>query len=77
VAERVIGGLTVRIDESLCVGFGDCVERAAGAFLLNGSGTVEFVEPPSAEREALLDACRTCPVDALTVLDESGNQVVP
>lgn len=37
MAERVIAGLTVRIDESLCVGFGDCVERAAGAFVLNGN----------------------------------------
>ena len=77
MAERVIAGLTVRIDESLCVGFGDCVERAAGAFLLNGDGTVEFVEPPTADREALLEACRACPVDALTVVDGSGTQLVP
>ncbi len=77
MAERVIAGLKVRIDESLCVGFGDCVERAAGTFLLNGNGTVEFVEPPAANREALLEACRACPVDALTVVDGAGKQLVP
>lgn len=77
MAERVIAGLTVRIDELLCVGFGDCVGVAPEVFVLNGDGTVDFVDGGVAEQERLLEAGRACPVDALTVLDASGGQVVP
>jgi ferredoxin len=77
VAERVIGGLTVRIDELLCVGFGDCVGVAPEVFVLNGDGTVDFLEVESVDPERLLESARVCPVDALTVVDGSGRQLVP
>jgi len=77
VAERVIAGLTVQIDELVCVGFGDCVGVAPQAFVLNGDGTVDFVDGATAEPERLLESARACPVDALTVLDGSGRQVAP
>jgi ferredoxin len=74
---RTIGGLVVRIDETLCVGFGDCVAAAPGAFVLNGDGTVEFTGTITAGREELLEACRACPVDALSVVDAAGEILVP
>jgi ferredoxin len=77
MAERVIAGLTVRIDEALCVGFGDCVGVAPEVFVLNGDGTVVFHDVQTMDPERLLEACRVCPVDALTVLDGSGRQLVP
>jgi len=63
--ERVVGGLRVRIDRTLCVGFGDCVTVAV------------FVTPDAVTREQLLRACASCPVDALTAWNENGEQVVP
>lgn len=76
--EREIGGLTVRIDRLLCVGFGDCIDEAPEAFEFDGEGIATFVEAAEAtERERLLEACRACPVDALVVLDEEGEQLVP
>jgi ferredoxin len=77
MAERVIAGLTVRIDEALCVGFGDCVGAAPEVFGLNGDGTVDFLDVQTMDPERLLEACRVCPVDALTVVDGSGRQLVP
>jgi ferredoxin len=77
MAERVIAGLTVRIDELLCVGFGDCVGVAPEVFVLNGDGTVDFRDVEALDPERLLEACRVCPVDALTVVDGSGRQRVP
>jgi ferredoxin len=59
------------------VGFGDCVEGAAEAFRLDSEGLAEFVAPERVPREALLRACDACPVDAITVWDEEGRQVVP
>lgn len=75
--EREVGGLRVRIDRELCVGFGDCVEGAPEAFVLDDEGLAVFKQPEAAPRERLLAACEACPVDALTVWDEAGAQLVP
>lgn len=75
--ERQVGGLRVRIDRNLCVGFGDCIEGAPEAFVLDDEGLAVFKAPDAVERARLLAACDACPVDAITVWDESGAQVVP
>ena len=75
--ERTVGDLRVRIDRTLCVGFGDCITEAPEAFVLDESGTAVFVKPEAVERERLLRACDACPVDAITVWNNAGIQVVP
>ena len=75
--ERTVDGLRVRIDRTLCVGFGDCIDWAPEAFRLDDDGVAVFVTPGSVERERLLRACDACPVDAITVWDEGGRQLVP
>lgn len=76
--ERTIEGLTVRIDRLVCVGFEDCVVRAPTVFRLDGDGIACFTEAAGPiDREKLLDACRACPVDALTVIDGDGKTLVP
>jgi ferredoxin len=75
--ERAVGNLRVRIDRTLCVGFGDCVTGAPGAFVLDGEGIAVFVNPDQVDRDQLLQACDACPVDALTVWDAEGQQIVP
>ena len=35
------------------------------------------VDPEGAEDELILDAARACPVDAITLVDEHGDQVWP
>ena len=77
VDERVVAGLRIRIDRALCVGFGECVTAAPSAFALDGDDLVVFLKPDGVEREQLLAACDACPVDALTVWDEAGRQIVP
>jgi ferredoxin len=76
-AERTVGQLRVRIDRTLCVGFGECVTEAPEAFVLDGEDVVVFMNPEQVERERLVRACDACPVDALTVWDETGRQIVP
>lgn len=77
IEERVIGGLVVRIDRLLCVGFGDCIDVAPDALVFDEEGIVTFT-PAAAqlERERLVAACRICPVDAITV-HEDGEQIAP
>lgn len=75
--ERTVLGLRVRIDRALCVGFGDCITAAPSAFRLDDDGIVVFADPECVPREMLVRACESCPVDALTALDEDGNQLAP
>jgi len=77
VVERTVGDLTIRVDRTLCVGFGDCVEEAPEAFRLDEEEVVVFESPEQVERKRLLCACEVCPVDALSVFDAGGNQLVP
>lgn len=75
--ERTVGELRVRIDRTLCVGFGDCITEAPEAFVLDADGVAVFVKPDAVERERLLRACDACPVDAITVWNGDGAQIVP
>ena len=75
--ERQVLGLRVRIDRGLCVGFGDCVAAAPAAFRLDEEDVAVLAEPEAVPREQLIAACDACPVDALTVWDESGVQLAP
>jgi ferredoxin len=75
--EREVAGLRIRIDRELCVGFGDCVTAAPEAFVLDDEGLAVFRQPQAVPRELLLAACEACPVDAITVWDEAGAQLVP
>lgn len=70
-------GLRLYIDRSLCVGFGDCVDVAPEAFQLDEENIAILVDPDRVDRARLLKACDACPVDAITVWDENGEQVVP
>ena len=75
--ERTVHGLRIRIDRDVCVGFADCIGEAPEAFKLDESGVVVFVNPESVERERLTRASDLCPVDAITVWDETGTQLAP
>ena len=75
--ERVVHRLRLCIARDLCVGFGDCVTAAPAAFRLDEENVAVFVRPEAVEREQLLAACDACPVDAITVWDADGRQLVP
>jgi ferredoxin len=77
LSERTVHGLRVVIDRDQCVGFGDCVKEAPEGFKLDEDTVAVFVAPEAVERERLLRACDACPVDAITVYDEAGAQIVP
>jgi len=53
------------------------VTEAPHVFDLDGEGIAVFLEDGHVERDVLVRACEVCPVDALTVWDEKGLQVVP
>lgn len=78
VRERRIAGLTIRIDRDLCIGTQSCINVAPEVFGLDDTQTVVVLDDAKAiARERLADACTSCPVAALTLLDEKGEQVAP
>jgi len=77
LVERSVHGLRVVIDRDQCVGFADCMKEAPEGFKLDADTVAVFVRPEVVERERLVRACDACPVDAITVYDESGKQIVP
>ena len=78
MSERIIEGLRIHIDRDLCVSFGDCLEAAPGVFEFDDEDIAVFVsEVGPISRKGLIDACTSCPVDALTAFDEKGEQLAP
>ena len=78
IEERQVAGLVVKIDRLICVGFDTCVEVAPDLFQMDEEGIAIFTSDTNeVDKETVLEACKECPVDALVVLDASGNQLHP
>ena len=78
MSERRIAGLTVRINRNVCIATANCMKVAEDVFEFDEERTCAFrSQDVTIDRERLIEACRVCPVDALTVIDEAGNQIVP
>jgi ferredoxin len=75
-AERKIEDLTIRIDREACSALEACIREAPGVFRMGDDNVVTFTEHPEGTRERVIEACRACPVSALTVLDKDGNRLV-
>ncbi len=78
IEERQVAGLMVKIDRLICVGFETCVEVAPDLFEMDEEGIAIFTSDTNeVDKEVVLASCKECPVDALVVLDASGNQLHP
>lgn len=77
-ADRDVGDLTVRVDRNTCIASENCIELAPEVFELDEESIVRVkADPPEIDRGRLAEACGICPVDALTLLDADGTQIVP
>ena len=59
--------LEVDIDRDVCMGSGNCVFEAPGAFDLDDDSIATVVDPAAAPEEKVLAAARKCPTRAITV----------
>jgi ferredoxin len=68
----------VEVDKDLCIGSASCVAAAADVFDLGDDGKSYVKDGADLSDVAkIMDAARACPVNAIKVYDESGNQVYP
>lgn len=76
--ERTLGGITVRIDRTLCIGSGNCVNLAPEVFEIDEHDLVTFCDDaPAIDEDRLIEACALCPVDALVATGEAGEELAP
>ncbi len=75
--ERKVGKLTVVVDRDLCIGNQSCVNVAPEVFALDKEQICHVLPTaPAIEKARLVEACESCPVSALVLLDEDGNPLV-
>jgi ferredoxin len=65
-----MGNPRVEVDQDMCVGSGNCVEVAKGAFRLNDEDKAEVDDPTAVSIEDLREAEEQCPVAAILVEDD-------
>ena len=64
----------VEVDQELCIGSGNCVEVAKGAFRLNDEEKAEVDDPTAVSIEDLRKAEEQCPVAAILVEEEDSDE---
>ena len=69
--------LKITVNKTRCIGSGDCVETAPAVFQLDDEGKSDVVNPTGAGDNSIVAAARSCPVKAITVVDDSGTQLFP
>lgn len=75
---RTIRKMTMRIDQNLCIGAATCIAIAPKAWALNDEAKAVILDTADLETdEILLEAAKACPVMAIIITDENGQQVFP
>lgn len=78
VEERMLSGLTIRIERDLCVATQNCIRVAPEVFELGTDQIVTFREDAAdIEPDRLVEACAVCPTGALFAFAASGKRLVP
>jgi ferredoxin len=75
--ERKLGSLTILVDRDLCIGNQSCVNVAPEVFALDKDQICHVLPAaPAIDKARLIEACESCPVSALSLLDEDGKPIV-
>jgi len=69
--------VAIEVDRALCYGFGDCVDTVPAVFALDEEDTAIVLDPDAAPLDDVVEAAQNCPVDAIIIVDEDGQQIYP
>jgi ferredoxin len=69
--------LKTKVDRELCVGLGNCVAIAPTVFKLDGDNKAVILDAKSVDDKKLWQAAESCPVQAITLEDETGRVIYP
>ncbi len=83
--------LRIRVDRDVCIGAASCTIVSPSSFKIDDENKAVIIDPTDAakthhelelevdeaKKQELVDAARSCPVAAIFVHDENGNQLYP
>jgi ferredoxin len=69
--------VAIEVDRALCYGFGDCVDSLPNVFALDDEDTAIVLDSDAAPLDDIVEAAQNCPVDAIIITDEDGDQIYP
>jgi ferredoxin len=69
--------VAIEVDRQLCYGFGDCVDTAPAVFALDDEDVSVVIDPDGAPLDDVVEAAQNCPVDAIILTGEDGEQIYP
>ncbi len=69
--------MKVIIDRDLCEGIGNCVAIAPGVFTLDDQNKAVATDVESVSQERIRQAAESCPLDAIILQDDDGEQLYP
>ena len=76
-AKHVEVAMKIVVDKDECTGCGNCADIAPEVFELDDEGMSVVVDPDGAGEDTIREAAESCPVDAIALFDDGGNQVYP
>ncbi|OGG04015.1 hypothetical protein A2W14_00780 [Candidatus Gottesmanbacteria bacterium RBG_16_37_8] len=75
---KKINNLTITVDRDLCIGAASCIAVAPKTWALDNEAKAIFLDTAVEEApEAILDSAKACPVAAIIINDENGQQIYP
>lgn len=75
---KLNNGWTVEVDHNVCIGAAPCTAMAPNTFALDDTGKAAILATADAEdQETIRNAAQGCPVSAIIIKDENGNQIFP
>lgn len=67
----------VQVDRTLCIGSASCVVIAPKVFALDDEGKAIVLTLDGTNDQTILEAAKSCPVNAIIVKDKTGKQLWP
>jgi len=67
----------ITVDRELCFGFGDCVDSLPSVFALDDENKAIVLNADAAGLDDIVEASQNCPVDAIIVTTQDGEQIYP
>jgi len=78
ITKRKVSDFSIKIERPTCIGSKNCIKAAPNLFELDDEQICSFKEnTEGVSQELIVEACSVCPVNALYVDDQNGNQLVP
>lgn len=69
--------MKIEVDRELCISVASCVQVAPGTFELDDKGIAIVKSGSKDTLDTVLQAAKSCPVNAIRVYDDNGVQLWP